>query len=152
MAETIDIIEKLIQLALNNPNENEAMLAAMKVVRLLDKFQIPIGANVTILREADLKWTPPSQDFMDTVEDILKNKRDYNPDASPMRDRPQSAHGGLTIQNRDIVDQQEAWRTRMVDAWRALREERLRFQSEVQRYERETHRKFWGDGNPTRSW
>lgn len=144
MADTVDIIEKLIQLALKNPNREEAASAALKAVALLDKYQIPIGSNVTILREAP-EWKP-DPDFMHTVDEILKGRQwKTDTDANPVP--PASSEPGLPmVQSHDVVDGREAFRQRMIDAWRAIREERIKLTAEVYRYEQETHRTYHGDG------
>lgn len=142
---TTDIIEKLIQLALKNPNREEAAAAALKAVSLIDKFQIPIGSEVHITRDAP-EWRPPSEDFMQTVEDILSGKN-RRPGGATVPPRSQGGPGyanALSITDNETTTREEAWRLRMIDAWREIREERKRFEGIVQRGEQEKHERFWG--------
>lgn len=152
MANTIDVIEKLIQLALKNPEPAEAAAAALKAVALIDKYQIPIGANVTIVRDVADEWKPPTPEENAIIEDMLKGKHRSDPEAGKAYtgQHHEGKTEGLINQDNSPMTGKDAFRQRLIDAWRALREERVRFQGEVYRYELETHRTFWGDGRPWR--
>src|SRR5437016_4604514 len=148
MADITDVIEKLIQLALKNPNPEEASSAALKAVALIDKYQVPIGANITIIRDAP-DWKPPTAEENAAVEELLRGRR-KNPDAGPIpkSEGGEGYAGGIMIQDQEVQTGKDAFRQRLIDAWRALREERQRLQGEIYRYEQETHHKFrdgeWG--------
>jgi hypothetical protein len=149
MASTVvDVVEKLIQLALKNPNREEAASAALKAVALIEKHQIPIGADVSI-PTAGGNWVPPSKDFMDAVEEMLNTKRQQ--DAHTRKDPAtyQTKAGtsydqDLMIQDRETSTKEDAARQRFIDGWRALREERKRLEGEVQRFELAYSVRFWG--------
>lgn len=113
------VVEKLIQLALKNPNKEEAASAALKAVELIDRFSLPVGDRVIATEPVGPtpNWVPPDPKFYETVDDIL-GKKQVNPDADP-RTMP-----GLMIQDTELVDPQEAWRQRMVDAWKEIRAQR----------------------------
>lgn len=147
MANTVDVIEKLIQLALNNPEPAEAAAAALKAVALIDKYSIPIGTNVTIIRDVT-DWKPPTPEETAVVEELLKGKPRYDQNAG--HDWAGQHHEGKTegLINQDNTPQtgKDAFRQRLIDAWRALREERKKLEAEVYRYELETHRKFTRGG------
>jgi hypothetical protein len=134
---TVDVIEKLIQLALKNPNREEAASAALKAVTLIDKYSVPLGAEVHILREGE--WQPPDEDFKKTVDDILKStniKPDH--DLGP----------GLMIQSREMLTREEAFRAQMRRAWQAIREERRKVEAWAHTLRAEFRRDYWGANNP----
>lgn len=144
----VDVVEKLMQLALRNPNAEEAAAAAMKAVRLLDSHQIPIGANIRIVRDIPT-YTPPTPEEEQTIADLL-NKKQGDPERARRAyttDHHEGKTEGLLAQDHTPQTGQDAFRQRLIDAWRALREERIRLQSEIHRYEVETRRKFKGDSS-----
>lgn len=146
MANTVDVIEKLIQLALHNPSREEAASAALKAVTLIDQFQIPIGADVTIIRDVADEWKPPTEEENQVIDDLLKGRK-IDPEYRAQWSKENAEAGGLINQNNSPMTGTDAFRQRLVDAWRALREERVRLRAEVYRYEQETRRKFKGDGS-----
>lgn len=131
----VDKVEKLIQLALKNPNREEAASAALMAVQLIDKFTIPIGTSMGFTVDKD-DWVPPDKDVMDVMNDILSGKDPHK--------TGEGYEGGLMIQDREAQTGRDAWRQRMIDAWRALREERKRFEALVYRLElRYRGERFW---------
>lgn len=149
MADTLDIIGKLMALALNNPNEAESLRAALKAVQLIEKHQIPLGD--TIIRKGDqgTKWAEPSEDFMSQVDEILKDrgKGGRTPDSS---DFTEETGGGAGLKvaavESDLEDRVSAFQRQIIRAWRAIRETRKKLDTEIYRYEKETGRKFGGQG------
>lgn len=145
---TIDIVKKLMELALHNPNPEEARSAAMKAIQLIDKFDLPVGDNV--IHRPSKDWVPPDADFMHTVDDIFSGKKEWaNPDAKATEydeNRGSQVPGALAAPERELEDQQSAFRKQVIRAWRAIRETRVKLQAEISTYERETHRRFTGRG------
>lgn len=151
----IDIVNKLVALALHNPNEEEARSAALQALRLMEKHQIPIG---NFIPDREAKWEPPPADFMATVEEILKGHTKQNQtgnsyggdstlDNREAFETPQTPGAVATMKGEpEIESQEDAIRWQVVRAWRAIRETRKQLDAEIQRYERETHRKFTGNG------
>lgn len=127
MAEPLEIIHKLIALALHNPNEEEARSAAYRAVEMIMEHQIPIGGKTAVNRAPTL--TPEEQgEFQEILSALMTRK---NPDGFT----PSTYH-----QDFDIDD--GFMKKRIIDAWRKLREERKRFEAEIHVYEMQTHRKF----------
>lgn len=62
-------IENLLALASNNPNEHEAIAAALKAQELMAKYNVEL---------ADIEGTNPSQDISKEVYDIKKNSHYVN--------------------------------------------------------------------------
>ena len=128
MATVVDVIEKLIQLALHNPSEIEAASAAMKVVRLLDSHQVPIGANIVIARDVQ-DYTPPTAEENATIEELLK-KKGQDPDKNWSTEYTGRHHEGkekgLITQDNSPQTAADAFRPRLGDAWGAVRGERQR--------------------------
>lgn len=136
---TIEVVQKLMQLALHNPNEAEAMSAALKAIRMIDKFSLPVGDNV--VHRSDRAWEPPPPDFYATVEDIFADKA-KQPDEearaydSPYQGAPPAGQqAGLTAPERELEDRQSAFAKQMVRAWRAIREARRALGGEFYRWE-----------------
>lgn len=153
-ANVVDMVEKLIRLATNNPSPEEARLAALKACELIQKFSIPLGADVVIVK--DREWSAPSPDFMSTVEEILKGTRAaYNPQDDVRDWQPADVGGspaaptqGLMIQDRKLWSRQEAFRAQMQRAWRAIREERKRIEAWVHNMRVKHGSEFWGEDHP----
>jgi hypothetical protein len=143
---TVQVIEKLIQMAVHPSSDpNEAANAAMRAVKLIDAHCIPIGADVTIIRDVS-DYKPPTAEEMETIDELLRKKAQPQSQAQYARDNQPA--GGMITQDNLPMTGMDAFRQRLVDAWRALRDERIRLQSEIYRYEQETRRKFQGDGRP----
>lgn len=150
----IDMIEKLIRLSTNNPSPEEASLAALKACELIQKFSVPLGAEVKIVQ--DREWTPPSSDFMDMVDEILKGTRAAYNAQDEVRDwqpadvggSPSAPTQGLMIQDRELLNREEAFRRQMQRAWQAIRAERKRFEAIVHEARVKRHMDFWDDEHP----
>lgn len=155
-ANIVDMVEKLIRLATNNPSPEEARLAALKACELIQKFSIPLGADVVIVK--DREWSAPSPDFMATVEEILKGERATYasqwegswepPPAADVGGKPAAPTQGLMIQDRELWSRQEAFRAQMQRAWRAIREERKRIEGWVHNMRVKHGGEFWGSDHP----
>jgi hypothetical protein len=142
------IVQKLIALAVNNPNEEESKSAALKACTLIEQHQIPVGDNIVAKGQTIFN---PDPDFMDMVSDIIKGankspdtevEEKYHPDA------PQSTPGEekLALPEQELEDRKSAFQRQIVVAWRAIRQSRKSLDAEIQRYEKETGRRFTGEG------
>lgn len=129
MADTTDIIRKLMALALNNPSEAEAMSAALKAVQLIEKHSIPVGDTIPL---KDKRWVPPEPDFMDLVNDILKGNKPNPDEQGPL----------VMAEDYELDDQASAFRKQIVLAWRAIREERKKIEAEWHRLKKEGYRQW----------
>lgn len=150
---TIDIVKKLMELALHNPNEEEARSAAMQAIKLIDRHSLPVGDNVIHRPTAD--WVPPPPDFYETVADILRGQgKDpdkeadaYNqPYQGPEAGIPLGQTAGLTFKEQELEDSKSAFARQVVVAWRAIRETRAKLQSEIYEWEQRTRMKFHDRG------
>jgi hypothetical protein len=150
---TIEIVQKLMALALNNPSEEEARSAALQAIKLIDRHQIPVGDKTVEKSEV---WTPPSEDFMKTVNDILNPKKTgagntYGGDSIFDNSESFSQQTPGTVSRfkdePELEDFQSAIRKQTIRAWRAIREARKELAAEIARYEKETRRKFRNDGH-----
>lgn len=128
--DTIDIIQKLMALALNNPNEEEARSAAYRAVAMLVEHQVPIGkAQKTVTRQATVMTPAESAEFGEVLSSLVRS----NPDEF----KPETYYATTEIDD-------EFMKKRIILAWRKIREQRKILATEVYRYEQETHRKFTG--------
>ncbi len=75
----IEKLKKLVKLANNNPNENEANLAARKVCQILEQTNFQAIAVVN-------KQAPPQQPKAGPYEDFLRNYARKPPKQSSFRD------------------------------------------------------------------
>lgn len=124
-----ELVEKLIRLATNNPNEEEATAAALRAVRLIAEHQILIGGK-TMVAPLRAPLTPEEQtEFKDILSSLATINRDEF--------KPATVYATTEIDD-------EFMKKRIVEAWRKIREQRAQLASEIARYERETHRKFDG--------
>lgn len=143
---TIEIVQKLMALALNNPNEEEARSAAMQAVKLIDKFSLPVGDNV--IHRSDKEWVPPPQDFYDAVRDIFKDKMKDSDAEATAYDRPYQGapppgqEAGITHLEQELQDRKSAFAEQIVKAWRAIREARRALAGEFYRWEQGHRRRF----------
>ncbi len=142
---TIETVKKLIELALHNPNEAEAMSAAMMAVRLIDKFSLPVGDN--IIHRSDKDWVPPPPDFYETVSDIFKGGVDPDAEAEAYTrpysgPTPSGQQAGLAHVEHELIDQKSAFAAQIVRAWRAIREARKALGGEFYRWEQAHQRRF----------
>jgi len=53
----LDLLKKLVKLANNNPNDNEANLAARRVCKMLDNYQFDNGS--ILYGQSKVNYTPP---------------------------------------------------------------------------------------------
>lgn len=128
MADPVDIVQKLMALALNNPNKEEARSAAYRAVAMLVEHQIPIGRAGKVVSHQATILTPE-----ETVEygEVLSSLTRSNPDEF----KPESYYATTEIDD-------EFMKKRILLAWRQIREQRKSLQHEIYIYEQETHRKF----------
>lgn len=127
MADTIEVIHKLIALAMNNPSEEEARSAAYRAVALITEHQIPIGGQTTAAQPVTL--TPEEKkDFEDVLSALSLRK---NPDEFT----PSTYH-----QDFDLDD--GFMKKRIIEAWRELRRMRKEVSAWIDRIERETLGKY----------
>lgn len=148
MADVLDKVQKLIALALNNPNDEEASSAAMKAVSLIVAANLSIGgqaANTPFDPRRRKAWKPDSE-FDEFWNDITKQSdeqfhRGWSQDDM---DRDQWAQpspapdgGGLKTAyvDTDVEDAFSAMRTRIKVAWRAIQKERARLKTEIHNWE-----------------
>lgn len=114
MADTIDIVHKLIALATNNPNEAEAMAAALKAVQLIQQNNIPLG--IVRPSRAKASWTAQEEaDFAETVAGLMKRP---SPDAFV----PETVYPSFDLDDGFM-------KRRITDAWRRIREERAKIEA-----------------------
>lgn len=129
MADPTEIVHKLIALALNNPNEEEARSAAYRAVAMIEENQIPLGGKTTAARTAPTMTPAEETEFKDVLSSLTRT----NPDEF----KPATSYATTEIDD-------EFMKKRILLAWRQIREQRKNLQSEIYRYEQETHRKFNG--------
>lgn len=114
--ETIDLIQKLLALATNNPNEEEAKLAALKAAQLIVESAIPLG-KVGPVRKRSTWTTAEETEFKEALDAMLARRPDeFTPET--------------TYPSFDIDD--GFMKTRITEAWRKIRACR----AEVERYYR----------------
>lgn len=130
MADRNTQIRKLIALALNNPNEQEAAAAAMKAVRMIGAggdIPTPISsATKTYVRDEEFEA------FWDRMN---------NPDVSA-DDYPAGGPTDLKAAAVDTELDDDFMRKRITRAWRAIRKERKILEGEIDRYERNTRQRY----------
>lgn len=128
--DTIDKIQKLMALALNNPNEEESLRAAYRAVALLVEHQVPIGKAQKIVERKATVLTPEEKaEFGDVLSSLART----NPDEF----KPATYYATTEIDD-------EFMKKRVILAWRKIREQRAILESEIRRYESETGRRFNG--------
>lgn len=164
MADVLDRVQKLIALALNNPNDEEASSAAMKAVSLIVAANLSIGGQA-----ADTPFDPrrrkawkPDSEFDTFWDDIVQQASKSRSQDDIDRDAwapPQ--HSGATelkaaTVDTDVEDAFSAMRNRIKIAWRAIQRERARLKTEIHNWEvRYGHRyprqepKDWEHDDPT---
>lgn len=143
MADTLDRVQKLIALALNNPDEEEARSAAMKAVSLIVAANFSIegttaGPNVSATRRA---WRPDAEfdafwDEMDQQQHQgFRSQDDMDREGyEPQNYRQQGAEGlKAAVVDTDIDD--DFMRKRVKAAWRAIQRERARLKTEIYNFE-----------------
>lgn len=125
--DSTEIVEKLIRLATNNPNEEEATAAALKAVRLIVERGIPIGGKTTVVQPR-APLTPEEQtEFGDIISGLSR--------ANPDEFKPATTYATTEIDD-------EFMKKRIITAWRQIREQRAQLNREIEHYERETRRTF----------
>lgn len=143
MADVLDRVQKLIALALNNPNDEEASSAAMKAVSLIVAANLSIGGQATDTpfdprrRKA---WKPDSE-FDTFWEDVVQQAGKARSQDDIDRDAwaPQSHSGATELKaatvDTDVEDAFSAMRNRIKIAWRAIQKERARLKTEIHNWE-----------------
>lgn len=132
MSDINDIVRKLIALATNNPNEQEARLAALKACTLIMENNVQIGQKEA--ERATRGYNPLSPEEEVEVADFFKQQQaraTIDPDHKAINYRPPDP---------DFDD--GFMKRRILEGWRKLREERVKFQQEVDQYERQTGRRY----------
>lgn len=118
MAETLDIIEKLIRLASNNPNEAEATAAARKAVQLIHDNHIPLGHAGPTRKKA--AWTQQEEEsFKETLSAMMVR---VNPDEFV----PETVYPSFDIDDGFM-------KRRITEAWRMVRVARQQVEAEYRR-------------------
>ena len=124
MADVAEQVRKLLALALNNPNEEEARSAVLMAVRLIESHNLMVG-GVTVTQPVR-NWTPPDPEF----EEFWHNQvRTEDPNAFT------SGGTGLKPATIDTDIDDDFMRKRITAAWRAIRAERARLKAEIHEWE-----------------
>lgn len=129
--ETVDVIQKLIALALNNPSREEAMSAALKAVTLIVDKEVTLGGKPAMGYQASASkaWTP-DPDFDEVWAKMNRPTNEGN-------DRPWEGQSNgpqdLKVAAVDTDLDVDFMRTRIKWAWRAIRDERIRLKQEIHR-------------------
>lgn len=150
MAESLDRVKKLIALALNNPDEEEARSAAMKAVSLIVADNMTIEGNTPLGFSPDFKkarrWKPDKEfdAFWETVMGTQKAQTSDDIDRDPWA--PQQSSGATqlkaSIVDNDVEDAFSAMRHRIKIAWRAIQGERARLKMEIYNHEVRAGRRY----------
>lgn len=143
MAETLDRVKKLIALALNNPDEEEARSAAMKAVSLIVADNMTIEGNVPLGFSPNFtgpkRWRPDDEfdQFWESVVSPKPPIQQDDLDRDPWA--PQQHSGAQELKaahvDTDFDDSFNAMRTRIKIAWRAIQGERARLKMEIYNHE-----------------
>lgn len=131
MAEPVAIIQKLIALAMNNPNQEEARSAAVKAVALIVQENITLEGKSALGFDVGTKqkWKPDSE-FEEFWE---ATKGNQHPDgAAETWDGQSSGSQALKVAVQDTDLDDDFMRKRIKAAWRALQRERARLKSEIE--------------------
>lgn len=131
MATDLDLIRKLIKLALHNPNEAEAHAAALKACELLEDAPVLAEGKSIPLN----KTYKPDPEFDATVEELFKRAKDSMKSTNPDEFKPERM-----APDTDIDD--DFMRQRIKKAWQRIRDERANLNAEIHHYEVRTHMKF----------
>lgn len=141
--EIVPLIQKLIALALNNPNRAEAESAAMRAVSLIVEQDVTLGGKPALGYISSKKqWTPDTEfdEFWDRMGK-RGNDEEYDPAAGNT-----AGDNSIKAAEVDTDLDDDFMRKRIKVAWRAIRKERKRLDAEIYRYEMETHRHYTRDG------
>lgn len=130
MADTIDQIRKLLALALNNPNEEEARSAAMQAARLIEKHNVTMGGQAVTIPTRE--WQPPDT----SVEDLLRAASKANGKEAPPAGHPNS----VMITDNEMDD--DFMRKRITLAWRAIQETRKKLEMDIYHFEQRTGKRW----------
>lgn len=135
MADHIDIIQKLMALALNNPNRNEALAAAMKAVSLIVEKEVTLGGKPALgYQAAAAKAWAPDPEF-DAFWERMKQQGQPQSTEESYVDGTYSSGGtssGLKASTSDTDLDDDFMRKRITWAWRAIRAERIRLERWIQ--------------------
>lgn len=130
MNDTLEIINKLMRLALNNPSHEEASAAALRAVELINKYQVPVG---DIIPDRPLTYQAPPPDFAQAVADIFNDQKRTSTDGhqhnGPLSDQP-----GLVFSGGTETEQGNPIQRQIILAWRAIRESRKKLEAEWYRF------------------
>ena len=148
MADSLSWVQKLISLALNNPNEEEARSAAMKAVSLIVAENMTIGGANTGQDPTRVRktWAPDAEFDAFWEQMAADSKKGFvsqdDVDRNPWDPQPSSGEQGLKTAHvdTDVEDAFSAMRTRIKLAWRAIQRERARLKTEI--YNAETKYSF----------
>jgi Protein of unknown function (DUF2786) len=152
MADSLDRVQKLIALAINNADEEEARSAAMKAISLIVLENMAIGGRLTEGVDAShlrRSWKP-DQEFDTFWDEILNHQKGVHldPEVDPWhynegQQRTTRAEGlASTEVVSDLDDAFSAMRHRIKVAWRAIQKERARLKQEIWRWENVSRRRY----------
>lgn len=129
MADTLDTIQKLIALAMDNPSAEESRSAALKAVALIVEHNITLeGRGARTFDTVNTKKTyRPDQEF-----DAFWSKMGKDQEAAEGEDPDLGRAGGLATTQVDTDLDDDFMRVRIKKAWRALQRERARLKTEIE--------------------
>lgn len=137
MTTPIDKVRKLLALALNNSNIEEASAAALMAARLIEQHGFSVGGERVTMPQPE--WSQPDSTI---IEDIISAaNREKAAEASQTQGSP-AGSGGLKAHIPDTDLDGDFMRQRVIFAWRSIREQRKVLEREIENYERRTHYKF----------
>lgn len=136
----IEKVRKLLALALNNPNIEEAMAAALMAAQLIEKNNFTVGGETVTIPHKN--WEAPEEDV---IGDILKAAGKASGYAVPEQEQWQGAPAGPAGMKAHIPDtdlDDDLFRNRVIFAWRSIRQQRAVLEREIKEYEKATGRKY----------
>lgn len=127
-------VQKLIGLAMNNPNPQEAQAAAMMAVSLIVAENISLGDRPAMGFNMDPKkvWTPDSE--FDEFYSRVAQAAQAGADDADFVPNP-NAGTGLKVSAVDTDLDDDFMRKRTKIAWRAIQRERARLKHEIYLFE-----------------
>lgn len=137
MADYVNIIQKLIALALNNPSREESMEAALKAVSLIVEKEVTLGGKPAMgFQAASAKaWAPdPEFDAFWSRMNQPNGEGEYESWAGQA-----SGNQGIKVAAVDTDIDDDFMRKRITLAWRAIRNERQKLEQEIYRFEQRSH-------------
>lgn len=133
----IEKVRKLLALALNNPNIEEAMAAALMAAQLIEKNNFTVGGETVTIPHKN--WEAPEEDV---IGDILKAAGKH---ATPQQEQWTGTTPGPQVMKAAIPDtdlDEDFFRNRVIFAWRSIRQQRAVLEREIKDYEKSTGRKY----------